>query len=170
MNRGFFHRFGMVMAILPFALIVIYLLDGDSRVEEGPAVGAFFGLAVLAVFCWASYKSFHKEANRPLPKDFDSDGGIDWQEKEVRGQVLAKSGEMVLLVPDAAVYEMDPLCVKLKEVGVRFKLESLHLHGPRMMDSYVGKGGLSVRMRLWVHQDDVVRAKPIVDDAMNVLP
>ena len=170
MKRGFFLRFGMVMAILPFALIAICLLDGDSRVEWGSAVGAFVGLAVLAVSCWAGFKSFHKEANRPLPKDFDSDGGIDWHEKEVHGQVLTRSGEMVLLVSDAAVYEMDLLCAKLKEVGVRFKLESLHLHGPRMMDSYVGKGGLLVRMRLWVHQDDVVRAKPLVDEAMNVLP
>jgi len=128
-----------------------------------------FGLALIGFLYWASWRSLTKDANRPLPKDFDSDGGIDWQEKGVNGQVFALSGTMVLLVPDMAVFEADELGQKLEEAGVRFKLEKIEQRIRPELPTY-GRGGLSVRMRVWVERLDLETAKPIAGHQLKITP
>lgn len=126
-----------------------------------------FGLVVIGFSYWASWRSLNKDADRPLPKDFDSDGGIDWEEKGVGGQVFACSGSLALLVPDMAVFEADELCRQFTEAGVRFKLEKVERRHKLPIPMY-GRAGLTMRMRVWVERADLAKAKPIADRLLKV--
>lgn len=128
-------------------------------------VGSVVGGIVVVVLLVLSWCSFCKEKDRPLPKDFDSDAGIDWEEKGGCVDVYAKSGSLVLLVPDIAVFEADPICAEFKESGIRFKLERKD-HVP--VFSRFGRGGIDSRMCIWVHCDDFDKAKPIADRLLKI--
>ena len=151
---------GVVIVLL--ALTVLQMADWMFSSDGRPPI--FVCLIVLGLV-WLSWKSASKASLREIPKDFDSDGGIDWQEKSVNGQVYQRSGQWVLMVPDIAVYETDELCARLTDAGVRFRLEGSS-RNPEY--SHWGRGGLQSRMRLCVQEWDVERAKPIIDKQLKI--
>ena len=165
-NRKFFHGFGVAMTAGTVAVLLLCLADGcrEGGVEFGPIIG----IALILALAWMQFRAFAKDARRPLPKDFDLDGGIDWQEKGVGVQMLPRSGSLVLLVPDAAVHETDTLSERFAEKGIRFKVETISRGNPGY--SHYGRGGLSTRMRIWVHEADLAAAKPIVDEVLKIVP
>ena len=165
-NRKFFHGFGVVMTAGTVVVLLLYLADG--RRKGGVGLGPIIGIALILALAWMQFRAFAKDARRPLPKDFDSDGGIDWQEKGVGVQMLPQSGSMVLLVPDSAVHETDTLSERFAEKGIRFKVETISRGNPGY--SHYGRGGLSTRMRIWVHEADLAAAKPIVDEVLKIVP
>lgn len=157
---------GLGRGILFGLLAGFVYLALDSRVINWRMV---LGVLVVGFLYWASWRARVKDAKRPLPRDFDSDDGIDWQETETSDQVFARSGALVLLVPDLAVHEADALCTRFKEAGVRFKLEQYHVAAQRSIPRF-GWSGLAVRMRIWVWEDDLEKAKPLADAFLKITP
>ena len=165
-NRKFFYGFGVAMTAATVAVLLLCWVDGHQ--EGGVELGTIIGIALVLGLAWLQFRAFAKDARRPLPRDFDSDGGIDWQEKGVGVQMIARSGSLVLLVPDAAVHETDTLSERFAEKGIRFKVETISRGNPGY--SHYGRGGLSTRMRIWVHEADLAAAKPIVDEVLKIVP
>lgn len=120
---------------------------------------------VTAVVLGANYVEHEKKKEPGLPKDFDSDGGIDYEEKSSSGCEYEVSGDFVLLIPNVAVYEVDPLCEKFAEAGIRFQPGR---YDHQQAFSRFGRGGLDSRMYVWVHKDDVARARPIAERLLKV--
>ena len=58
-------------------------------------------------------------------------------------------------------HETDALSERFAEKEIRFKAETISRGNPGY--SHYGRGGLSTRMRIWVHEADLAEAKPIVD-------
>lgn len=119
-NRQVMRKLLRGVVIVLLALTVLQMADWMLSSDGRPPIIAC--LIVLGLV-WLSWKSASKASVREIPKDFDSDGGIDWQEEGVNGQVYQRSGQWVLMVPDIAVYETDELCARLTDAGVRFRLE-----------------------------------------------
>lgn len=155
-----------IIAVIVLGAIGVILADvfgwTDMRSDNA---GMIIGVVIFTVLLLAQTWSVCKEKDRPLPKDSDSDEGIDWEEKGGRIDVYAKSGSLVLLVPDIAVFEADPICEEFKESGIRFKLERKD-HVP--VFTRFGRSGIDSRMRIWVHCDDFDKAKPIADRLLKI--
>lgn len=155
-----------IIAVIVLGAIGLILADffglADSKSDNS---GMIIGVGLFTILFLAQLWSVFKGKDRPLPKDFDSDEGIDWKEKGGCVDVYAKSGNLVLLVPDIAVFETDSICAEFKESGIRFKLERKD-HVP--VFSRFGRGGIDSRMCIWVHCDDFDKAKPIADRLLKI--
>ena len=89
----------------------------------------------------------------------DDDGGIDWREKNISGEMVNIWDGWAVLLNDAPVHEAKALADKLEAAHVRCRLELLK--EDRAFHFY-GNGGMGTRMCVLVAPSDYAAAKKML--------
>ena len=89
----------------------------------------------------------------------DDDGGIDWREENVGGEMVRIWNGWAVLLDDAPVHEAKALAEKLDEAQIRCRLELLK--EDRAFHLF-GNGGMGTRMCVLVAPSDYAVAKKML--------
>ena len=152
--------FGVIGVI---ALLV--MLETVEMVQSG----GWRGGAIFAVFMVVALPLVILSA-RPKPVKGieeldDDDGGIDWREENVRGEVVNVCDGWIVLLNDAPVHEAKAVAEQLESAHIRCRLRllkedrALHVYG----DGVYGDYGMGTRMCVLVAPSDYVLAKKITE-------
>ena len=136
------------------ALLVI--LETVEMVQHG----RWSGGAIFAVFVAVALPIVILFA-RPKPVKGveeldDDDGGIDWREENVGGEMVQIWNGWAVLLNDAPVHEAKALAERLESEHIRCRLELLKEDRDFHLD---GKGGMGTRMCVLVAPSDYAAAK-----------
>ena len=144
----------LFVVISVIALLVI--LEAVEMVQPG----RWSGGAILAIFVVVALPIVILFA-RPKPVKGveeldDDDGGIDWREENIGGEVVQIWNGWAVLLNDAPVHEAKALAEKLESENIRCRLELLN--EDRAFHLY-GNGGMGTRMCVLVAPSDYNAAK-----------
>lgn len=138
-----------VIALLVILETVEMVLHGRW---SGGAIFAVFVVVVLPiVFLFARPKPV-----KGVEELDDDDGGIDWREENVGGEMVQIWNGWAVLLNDAPVHEAKALAEKLESEHIRCRLELLE--EDRAFHLY-GNGGMGTRMCVLVAPSDYAAAK-----------
>ena len=152
-----------LIILTPFAVIVLCVVletidKVRSRVWSGSGVAIFVVvgllLIVLALISFARMNPVKDESELD-----DDDGGIDWQEKNVRGEMVQMRDGWAVLIDDVPVHEAKALAERLEAAHMRCRLELLR--EDRAFHLF-GNGGMGTRMGVLVAPSDYAAAKKLL--------
>ena len=146
--------FGMIGVI---ALLVI--LEAVEMVQHGRwSGGAIFAIFVVVALPIVILFARPKPVKGVEELD-DDDGGIDWREENIGGEVVQIWNGWAVLLNDAPVHEAKALAEKLESENIRCRLELLN--EDRAFHLY-GNGGMGTRMCVLVAPSDYNAAKKML--------
>jgi len=168
-NRSAFYGLGCALQIAGAVGFAMLLADGGW--EEGTRMMGAIALGTFIVVRGSLF--FYRRRRKPSDEMTDYTHIFDAPRRdetskranEPRQEPVMHEGEII--APDVAVHEATEIGERLEAAGVRFVLEQAHVD--RACHRF-GAGGLLTRMRVIVHPEDVVRAKPIVDEILKICP
>ena len=152
-----------LIILTPFAVIVFCVVleaidNVRSRVWNGSGVAMFVGVGLLLiVLAFISYARMNPAKDESELDD--DDGGIDWQENNVCGEMVQMLNGWAVLLNDAPVHEAKALAEKLEAAQIRCRLEllredtSFHIYG---------NWGMGTRMGVLVAPSDYAAAKKLL--------
>ena len=152
-----------LIMLTPFAVIVLCVVleaidKVQSRVWNGSGVAILTGVALLVVVPLIILFARSEPVKDESELD-DDDGGIDWQEKSVCGEMVQMLNGWAVLLNDAPVHEAKALAEKLEAAQIRCRLEllredsSFHIYG---------NWGMGTRMGVLVAPSDYAAAKKLL--------
>ena len=150
----------LVVAIGAIALLV--MVAAIEIVQSGRWRGGamFVAVALPIVILFARPKPV-----KGIEELDDDDGGIDWHEENVRGEVVNVCDGWIVLLNDAPVHEAKAVAEQLESAHIRCRLKllkedrALHVYG----DGVYGDYGMGTRMCVLVEPSDYVLAKKITE-------
>jgi len=149
-----------LIILAPFAVLalcfgIVTIGKVRSGVWSGSCVALFAGVVslvlVLALISFARMNPVKDESDLD-----DDDGGIDWREEHVGGEMVQIWNGWAVLLNDAPVHEAKALAEKLESAHVRCRLEVLK--EDRAFHLY-GNGGMGTRMCVLVAPSEYAVAK-----------
>ena len=152
-----------LIILTPFAVIVLCaVLEAiervRSRVRNGSGV-AILTCVVLLVVVPLVILFARSEPVKDESELDDDDGGIDWQEKNVCGEMVHMWNGWAVLIDDVPVHEAKALADKLEAAHMRCRLELLK--EDRAFHLF-GNGGMGTRMCVLVAPSDYAAAKKML--------
>ena len=148
-------------AVLALCFVLATIDKVQSRVWSGSGVAIFVVvgllLIVLALISFARMNPVKDESELD-----DDDGGIDWREEKVDGEVIDVWKGWAVLLDNVPVHEAKTLAEKLQECHLRCRLELLE--EDRAFHLF-GNGGMGTRMCVLVAPSDYDAAKKLLPQA-----
>ena len=151
-----------VTALLAFFVVVMAVEGIRSGRWSGDRMAIFFGvllpILVLQFYSFARMKPVKDESELD-----DDDGGIDWREENVGGEVVNVWDGWIVLLNDAPVHEAKAVANQLESAHIRCRLKllkedrALHVYG----DGVYGNYGMGTRMCVLVEPDNYLAAKHV---------
>ena len=143
--------FGMIGVIALLVILEAVEMVQSGRWRDGAIFAVFVVVALPLVILLARPKPV-----KGVEELDDDDGGIDWREENVGGEMVRIWNGWAVLLDDAPVHEAKALAEKLESEHMRCRLELLkedrdfHLYG---------NGGMGTRMCVLVAPSDYAAAK-----------
>ena len=155
-----------LIILTPFAVIVLCVVletidKVRSRVWNGSGVAILTGVVLLVIVLALILFAWMDPVKDDIEHD-DDDGGIDWQEKNVCGEMLQMWNGWAVLLNDAPVHEAKALAEELEAAQMRCRLELLR--EDRAFHRF-GNGGMGTRMCVLVAPSDYAAAKKLLSPA-----
>lgn len=146
----------IIVAALAVAL-ALGVIAAVEMVQSGKWHGGAIFVVVVVSLLVMQFCSFTRQ--KPV-KDIeeldDDDGGIDWREEKVDGEVIGVWKGWAVLLDNVPVHEAKTLAEKLQECHLRCRLELLE--EDRAFHLF-GNGGMGTRMCVLVAPSDYDAAK-----------
>ncbi|MBR4615068.1 MAG: hypothetical protein IKO55_05630 [Kiritimatiellae bacterium] len=153
---------GAVKVIVALALVAV-LLGVLAAVEMDQSDkwhgGAIFVAVVVPLIAIQFYSFARQKPVKGVEGLGNDDGGIDWREENVGGEMVDVRNGWAVLLSDVPVHEAKALAEKLEESHVRCRLELLK--EDRAFHRF-GDGGMGTRMRVLVAPSDYDAAKKLL--------
>ena len=143
--------FGVIGVIALLVMLETVEMVQSGRWRGGAIFAVFVVVALPLVILFARPKPV-----KGVEELDDDDGGIDWREENVGGEVVQIWNGWAVLLNDAPVHEAKALAERLESEHIRCRLELLkedrdfHLYG---------NGGMGTRMCVLVAPSDYAAAK-----------
>ena len=152
-----------LIILTPFAVIVLCaVLEAiervRSRVRNGSGV-AILTCVVLLVVVPLIILFARSEPVKDESELDDDDGGIDWQEKNVCGEMVQMWNGWAVLIDDVPVHEAKALAERLEAAHMRCRLELMR--EDRAFHLF-GNGGMGTRMSVLVAPSNYAAAKKLL--------
>ena len=138
------------------AALAVALALGVIAVSGKWQGGAIFVAVVVSLLVMQFCSFTRQKPVKDIEELDDDDGGIDWREEKVDGEVIGVWKGWAVLLDNVPVHEAKTLAEKLQECHLRCRLELLE--EDRAFHLF-GNGGMGTRMCVLVAPSDYDAAK-----------
>ena len=144
----------LAVAVALCVLTILEMVQSDKW-HDGALI-VIVGVPLLAIQVYSFAKQKPVKGVEELD---DDDGGIDWREENVSGEIVDVWNGWAVLLDDVPVHEAKALAEKLNESHIRCRLE---LHKEDRALHRFGNGGMGTRMSVLVAPCDYESAKKLL--------
>ena len=148
--------FSVIGVIALLVILETVEMVQHGRWRGGAIFAVFVAVALPIVILFARPKPV-----KGVEELDDDDGGIDWREENVGGEMVQIWNGWAVLLNDAPVHEAKALAERLESEHIRCRLELLK--EDRAFHLY-GNGGMGTRMCVLVAPSDHAAAKKALND------
>ena len=152
----------IVFAAIVVAVLLVVLTTVEMVQSGKWHGGAIFVVVVVSLLVMQFCSFTRQKPVKDIEELDDDDGGIDWREENVDGEVIDVWKGWAVLLDNVPVHEAKTLAEKLQECHLRCRLELLE--EDRAFHLF-GNGGMGTRMCVLVAPSDYDAAKKLLPQA-----